>query len=66
LLPRLVARQDSVEATYYAIETNLILDRPADACRLLLQVRSGSRGTEFEGRVERFLADTALGCANRR
>jgi hypothetical protein len=65
LLPRLTARSDSVEATYYAIETSLILDRPADACRLLLQVRPASRGTTFEGRVERLLGDTALGCATR-
>jgi hypothetical protein len=66
LLPRLATRPDSVEATYYAIETNLIMDRPAEACRLLLQIRPISRGTEFEGRIERFLADTALACADRR
>jgi serine/threonine-protein kinase len=66
LLPRLTVRADSVEATYYAIETNLILDRPADACRLLTSIRPSARGTLFEARVERFLADTDLGCANRR
>lgn len=66
LLPTLTGRADSVEATYYAVETNLILDRPAAACRLLLRLQPKSRGTVYEGRVERFLADSALGCASRR
>jgi serine/threonine protein kinase len=66
LLPTLSSRADSVEARYYAIETNLILDRPTDACRLLTQIRDAARGTGFEGRVERFLADTGLACATRR
>jgi serine/threonine-protein kinase len=66
LLPRLVSRTDSVEATYYAVETNLMLDRPAEACRLLTRMRPASRGTLFEARIERFLADSALECANRR
>jgi serine/threonine-protein kinase len=66
LMPRLPSRADSVEAMYYLIETNLILDRPAVACRLLATVRAPSRGTSFEAGVDRFLADPDLACANRR
>jgi hypothetical protein len=65
-MPRLPSRADSVEAMYYLIETNLILDRPAVACRLLATVRAPSRGTSFEAGVDRFLADPDLACANRR
>ena len=66
LLATLPTRADSVEAVYYMIETNLILDRPAAACRLLTSVRAPSRGTSFEAGIDRFLADSELGCANRR
>ena len=66
LLPRLISRADSVEATYYEVETNLMLDRPAEACRLLTRVRPAARGTEFEARIERFLGDADLDCASRR
>jgi hypothetical protein len=66
LLPRLSSRADSVEATYYAVETNLILDRPAEACRLLSRIRAASRGTEFEGLVDKLANDTELACATRR
>lgn len=66
LLPTLTERADSVEATYYKVETNLILDRPAEACRLLVQLRPISRGTKYEPRVETFLGNAELGCANRR
>jgi hypothetical protein len=66
LMPRLVSPGDSVEATYYAVETNLMLDRPAEACRLLKRVQPSSRGTLFEARIERFLGDADLGCTNRR
>jgi hypothetical protein len=65
-MTRLPTRADSVEAMYYLIETNLILDRPVAACRLLATVRTPSRGTAFEGSVDRYLADPELGCANRR
>jgi eukaryotic-like serine/threonine-protein kinase len=65
LLPTLTTRTDSVEATYYAVEANLILERPAEACRLLMRVRDKARGTSFEGRIDRFLGDADLGCANR-
>jgi serine/threonine-protein kinase len=66
LLPRLISRADSVEATYYEVETNLMLDRPAEACRLLTRVRPAARGTVFEARIERFLGDADLDCASRR
>jgi hypothetical protein len=66
LLPRLLSRADSVEATYYEVETNLMLDRPAEACRLLTRIRPAARGTEFEARIERFLGDADLDCASRR
>jgi eukaryotic-like serine/threonine-protein kinase len=66
LLPKLISRADSVEATYYEVETNLMLDRPAEACRLLTRVRPAARGTEFEARIERFLGDADLDCASRR
>ena len=65
LLPRLTARADSVEATYYLIEANLQLDRPADACRLIARVRVPARGTEFEGSIETYASSAALDCANR-
>ena len=65
LLPSLPTRVDSVEAIRYQIETNLVLDRPAEACRLLAQVRQLSRGTDFEAGIKRFLADSELNCANR-
>jgi hypothetical protein len=55
-----------VEATYYEVETNLMLDRPAEACRLLTRVRPAARGTVFEARIERFLGDADLDCASRR
>jgi hypothetical protein len=66
LLPTLISRVDSVEATYYEVETNLMLDRPAEACRLLTRVRPAARGTVFEARIERFLGDADLDCASRR
>jgi serine/threonine-protein kinase len=66
LMTRLTTRADSVEAMYYLIETNLILDRPAAACRLLATVRAPARGTPFEASVDRYLADPELGCASRR
>ena len=66
LLPRLSNRPDSVEATYYAVEANLILERPAAACRLLGRIRAASRGTEFEGRVDVLATNADLDCANRR
>jgi len=66
LLPTLATRGDSVEAVYYMVETNLILDRPAAACRLLTSVKAPSRGTAFEAGIDRFLSDSELGCANRR
>jgi hypothetical protein len=66
ILATLPNRADSVEAVYYMIETNLILDRPAAACRLLTSVRASSRGTEFEAGIDRYLADSELGCATRR
>ena len=65
LLPDVTAHADSVEAMYYAVEINLILDKPAEACRLLNRLRSGARGTPYQVRVERFLADTGLACASR-
>ena len=66
LLPSLTNRADSVEATVYAIEANLILERTDDACRLLNRIRGPARGSEYESRVERFLASSDLGCATRR
>jgi serine/threonine protein kinase len=66
LLPRLVSSGDTVEATYYEVETNLMLDRPSEACRLLTRVRPAARGTPFEARIERFLGDADLDCASRR
>lgn len=66
LLPTLTSRADSVEATVYAIEANLALDRSDDACRLLTRIRPAARGTEFEGRVEFFASNADLGCATRR
>jgi hypothetical protein len=66
LLATLPNRADSVEAVYYMVETNLILERPAVACRLLAGVRAPSRGTEFEAGIDRYLSDTELACANRR
>jgi hypothetical protein len=66
LMPALTNRADSVEATYYGVEVNLILDKPAAACRLLNRIRTTSRGTAYQVSVDRFLADTALACANRR
>jgi len=65
LMPRLTNSTDSVEATYYAVEANLMLERPAEACRLLFRVRERARNTLFEGRIERFLGDADLACANR-
>jgi serine/threonine-protein kinase len=65
LMPTLTSMRDSVEATYYAIETNLILDRPAEACRQLRGIRAKSRGTSFEGPVERYLGSAELGCESR-
>jgi len=62
VLPTLPTRADTVEATYYAIEANLILDRPGEACRLLKGVRAKARGTSFEGSIARYLADSDLGC----
>ena len=62
LMPTLATTADSVEATYYAIETNLILDRPAEACRLLQGVRARAAGTTFEGNVKRLLESAELGC----
>ena len=66
LLPTLTNRADSVEATIYAIEANLVLERTDDACRLLNRIRGPARGSEYESRVERFLASSDLGCASRR
>ena len=65
LLPALASRADSVEAMYYAVEINLILDKPAVACRLLDRLRTASRGTPYQVSVGRYLADTALACARR-
>jgi hypothetical protein len=65
LLPALTTRADSVEATYYAVEVNLILDKPGVACRLLNQIRSTSQGTPYKVSVDRYLADTELACASR-
>jgi serine/threonine-protein kinase len=65
LLPTLSSRTDSVEATYYGVETNLILDRPTEACRMLARIRDASVGTLYEARVERLLSSADLGCANR-
>ena len=65
LMPTLTSMSDSVEATYYAVETNLILDRPAEACRQLRGIRAKSRGTSFEGPVERYLGSAELGCESR-
>ena len=65
LLPALTTSGDSVEATYYLIETNLILDRPGEACRLLKGVRNRARGTPFEGSIDRYLASADLGCDSR-
>jgi eukaryotic-like serine/threonine-protein kinase len=65
LLPQLRTRDDSVEATYYSIEANLILDRTSEACRLLNGVRRKSEGTDFEVRIARILADPDLGCETR-
>ena len=66
VLPLLTGRADSVEATYFAIELNLILDKPAVACRLLNGIRAASRGAPQQGSIDRFLADTELACASRR
>ncbi|HUQ83038.1 MAG TPA: serine/threonine-protein kinase [Gemmatimonadaceae bacterium] len=66
LLPTLTSRGDSVEATIYAIEANLFLDRPAEACRLLNRIRGPARGSAYESRVDVFLTDSALACASRR
>ena len=65
LMRSLTTKADSVEATYYLIETNLIIDRPGEACRLLRGVRSRAQGTSFESPLERYLASTALGCDSR-
>jgi hypothetical protein len=65
LLPQLRTRDDSVEATYYAVEANLILDRTREACRLLNGARRKSEGTDFEVRIARILADPDLGCETR-
>jgi hypothetical protein len=66
LMPALTARADSVEATYYLIETNLVLDRPREACILLARIRRPSRGSPFEAGVDRFLSDSTLACGSRR
>ena len=66
LIPTMPTRSDSVEAIYYLIETNLVLDRPDEACRLAKRVRPRARGTTFLAGVDRYLADSDLGCASRR
>jgi hypothetical protein len=66
VLPQIKTRADSVEANYYLVETNLILDRPVVACRILARIRGASRGTSFEAGVDRFLGDPQLDCASRR
>ena len=65
LMPTLTTTRDSVEATYYAVEANLIADRPAEACRLLRSVRTKARGTSFERPIERYLSDADLACDTR-
>ena len=65
MMPTLTTRRDSVEATYYAIEANLMLDRPDEACRLLKGVQAKARGSAFEGPIDRFLTNPDLGCSAR-
>lgn len=62
LLPTL---EDSVEAQLRQAEAHLVLDQPAMACRILLQVEARAAGTRFRPNVGVYLGDPELHCRTR-
>jgi hypothetical protein len=65
VLPQLDDPRDLVELQLRGAEAHLILDQPAQACRLLLAIERDAAASPRRANVAAYLADPELACRSR-